>query len=53
MKDSFLESHKNGWVAQYTLTALLKMTIERKLWEGVIHMGELSFSLVHAFQANI
>ena len=26
------------------------MTIERKLWGGVMHMGELSFPLVHAFQ---
>ena len=29
------------------------MTIERKLWGGVMHMGKQSFPLVHAFQANI
>ena len=53
MKDSFLESQNSGWATQCTVTTLLKMTIERKLWGGVMHMGELSFPLVHAFQANI
>ena len=28
------------------------MTIERKLWGDVMNMEELSFPLVHAFQAN-
>ena len=53
MKDSLLESQNTGWAARYTVTAMLKMTIERKLWGGVLHMRELSFPLVHAFQANI
>ena len=28
------------------------MTIERKLWGDAMHMEELSFPLVHAFQEN-
>ena len=53
MEDSFLESQNSGWVARCTVAALLKMTVEMKLWGGVMHMGELSFPLVHAFQVNI
>jgi len=49
MKESFLESQNSGRAAQCTAIALLKMTIERKLWKGVMHMGEPSFPLGHAF----
>ena len=53
MKDSFLESQNSEWPTRCIAAALLKMKIERKLWGGVMHMGELSFPLVHEFQANI
>ena len=54
MEDFFLESQRSGWVAQCNRWQLwLKVTIERKLWGDVMHMEELSFPLIHAFQANI
>ena len=43
----------SGWAAQCTVTTLLKVTIERNMWGRVMYIGELSFPLVHAFQANI
>ena len=46
MKDSFLESQMSGWAIQCNGWHLwLKVTIEWKLWRGVMHMGELSFSI--------
>ena len=51
----FLLGKSKQWVgcSMYLMTVLVEMAIERKLWGAIMHMGELSFPLVHAFQANI
>ena len=53
INERFLLGKSNEWVdcSMYLMTVLVKN--KRKLWGGVMHMGELSFPLVHAFQENI